>query len=99
MTNFRSVISLVLIVAAVLGTAFMWYRFFTSAPSPAVSLASSSGLAVGSQSLLKLLESLEQLKFDLAVLDDPAYKSLQDFTPNISLPESKGRPNPFAPLR
>ncbi len=99
MTNLRSTILLILIVVAILGSAFIWYRFFTSSPPAVVSRASSAGPAVGSESLLKLLESLEKLKFDLSVLDNPAYKSLQDFTPNILLPESKGRANPFLPFR
>ena len=96
--DLRSTISIILIVAAILGSAFIWYRFFTSAPVAPVASVSASGIDIGSKSLLKLLESLEGLKFDLSILDDPLYKSLQDFTPNIILPESRGRANPFAPL-
>ena len=98
--NLRSTISIVLIAAALFGSAFIWYRFFTaSPPAPVVGLASNGNAEVGSKSLLLLLESLESLKLDLGVLDAPLYKSLQDFTPNILLPETKGRTNPFAPLR
>ena len=90
---------MVLIAAALLGSAFIWYRFFTSAPvAPVVSISGPAGIDVGSKSLLKLLESLGGLKFDLQILDDPLYKGLQDFTPSVVLPESKGRANPFAPF-
>ncbi|MEK7566816.1 MAG: hypothetical protein AAB527_01630 [Patescibacteria group bacterium] len=96
----RSIISIVLIAAALFGSAFIWYRFFTSAPPVPVvgSVSANNNMEVGSKSLLLFLESLEGLKFDLGVIDSPLYKSLQDFTPNILLPTTKGRANPFAPL-
>ncbi|QQG46139.1 MAG: hypothetical protein HYY55_04240 [Candidatus Niyogibacteria bacterium] len=96
--NLRSTILIILIVAAILGSAVIWYRFFTSRPVEPVTGVSFNNMAVGSQSLLTLLESLEGLKFDLGILDNPLYKSLQDFTPNIQAPELRGRANPFAPL-
>ena len=98
--NLRATISIVLIAAALFGSAFLWYRFFTATPpAPAVGTASANNIGVGSQGLLLLLESLGSLKLDLGVLDNNIYKSLQDFTPNILLPETKGRANPFAPFR
>lgn len=97
--NLRSTISILLIIAALFGSAFLWYRFFTATPpAPVIGASSVNGAAVGSQSLLVILESLEGLKLDLGVLDNNLYKGLRDFTPNISLPETKGRVNPFAPL-
>ena len=98
--NLRNTISIILIVAALIGSAVIWYRFFASKPAiPISSLASErAGVNIGSQSLLTLLESLEGLNFDLGLLDNPFYKSLEDFTPNILEPEIRGRPNPFAPL-
>lgn len=98
--NLRSTISILLIIAALFGSAFLWYRFFTATPpAPVIGESSVNGVAVGSRGLLVTLESLGGLKLDLGVLDNNLYKGLMDFTPNISLPETKGRPNPFAPFR
>lgn len=96
--NLRSTISILLIALALIGSAVIWYRFFTSKPSEPVSRLAPEAAAVGPKALLALLETLEGLDLDLNFLNDPVYKSLQDFTPQILLPESKGRNNPFAPF-
>jgi len=96
--NLRSTISIVLILAAIVGSAVIWYKFFTTQPVSPVSRVSAGAVDVGPRALLTLLESLEGLKLDLGILEDPVYKSLQDFTPEILAPETKGRQNPFAPF-
>jgi hypothetical protein len=93
----KSAILIFLIAAAIIGSAFIWYRFLASQPSqPVAKMAASSN--VGSRSLLTLLESLEGLKFDFEFIAAPLYRSFQDFTPDIVEPAEKGRLNPFAPL-
>lgn len=96
--NLRSTISILLIALALIGSAVIWYRFFTSRPTPSVSRLQPEAAAVGPKALLTLLESLEGLELDLNFLNDTVYKGLEDFTPEILLPESKGRNNPFAPF-
>lgn len=98
--NFRSIISIIIIVAVIVGLAAIWYRFFSPKSIEPVSSVSSgmNNIKVGSQGLLALLESLEGLSFDLSVLDNQLYKVLEDFTPAISIPSVIGRPNPFAPF-
>ena len=96
--NLRSTISILLIVAALAGSAFIWYKFFTSKPVSPVTKVGAGAIEVGPKALLTLLESLEGLKLDLGILEDPVYKSLQDYTPEISAPETKGRQNSLAPF-
>ncbi len=98
--NFRSILSTIIIIAVIAAAAIIWYRFSASKPVEPVSSASAlaNNVKVGSQGLLPLLESLEGLSFNLSVLDNRLYKSLEDFTPDISAPEIIGRPNPFAPF-
>ncbi|MEK7599222.1 MAG: hypothetical protein AAB474_02095 [Patescibacteria group bacterium] len=95
--KFKSAILTFLIAVAIIGSAFIWYRFLASEPSqPVAKMAASAD--VSNRSLLTLLESLEGLKFDFEFIAGPIYRSFQDFTPNIAEPAEKGRPNPFAPL-
>ena len=49
----------------------------------------------GSQELLRLLGSLEGLTFDTSFFEDRLYKSLQDFSPEIPAPQTRGSGNPF----
>ena len=99
-SNLRSTIYIILIVAAIIGSAFVWYGFFTSRPVEPVTAVSTikNGVSAVSPSLLVLLESVQGLSFDLSIIDNPLYKSLEDFTPRITAPEIIGRPNPFAPF-
>lgn len=97
--NTRSTILILLIAAALIGSAVIWYRFFTATPpQAAVVREETAAVEVGPRELLRLLESLQGLELDLAFLENKFYRSLEDFTPDISLPTAKGRPNPFAPL-
>jgi hypothetical protein len=46
---------------------------------------------------MALLERIESISFNKAVLTDPAFLSLEDRTVELT-PEPAGRSNPFAPL-
>lgn len=74
---------------------FAWFQYRgipLSAPVSRVSGPQAQG------TLLSLLGSLQGLRFDVSFFENRLYKSLEDITPDISLPEIKGRSNPFAPL-
>ena len=86
---------LIIIVAGI--AAFYGYQYMNATPAPEVTRASGAGIAQGgsSSALLTLLGSLKGLKFDTSFFDDRTYKSLQDMTPEIVVPEKRGKPNPF----
>ena len=84
---------LIIVVIVAGATAFLWYRYLGSRPAEPVTRT--NGQAAGSRELLTLLATLEGLKFDVSFFDDRLYKSLQDFSPEIAVPEAHGAVNPF----
>ena len=95
--NWKQATIAIIIIAGAGAAAFFWYWYGgLNATEPVVRSSSEAG----SRELLDLLGSLEGLRFDVSFFDDPAYKSLQDFSPAIQEPESRGSENPFvAPAR
>lgn len=87
--------------AAVAVFGILYYAFFfTSSSSPAPSLTSSSDAASVpmSQKLVVMLTSLNTIRLNNAVFQDPVFQSLADF--GVVIPQqSVGRRNPFAPLQ
>lgn len=87
-----------LIVIAALG--WLWYSYY-GFQEPETGIRSVSG-ETGEQSMdqefLRLLESLEALKIDRSVFQEPVFQSLIDLLPAIETPTAKGRTNPFRPL-
>lgn len=98
LAKLRSFFSIVLIAALLLGVTFFWFRYLASRPASPVTRVSEGAEVVGPQTLLSLLRSLEGLTLDVSFFDDPVFRSLQDFTPDIPIPAVKGKANPFAPL-
>jgi hypothetical protein len=47
---------------------------------------------------LSLINKIESLKLNKDFLEDPVFKSLQDFTVFIAPDKDPGRANPFAPI-
>ena len=73
--------------------AYYGYRYMNSGvPAP---VTRTNGGGGSSSELLVVLGSLRGLKFDTSFFDDRIYKSLQDVTPDISVPEVRGKANPF----
>ncbi|MBI2038924.1 MAG: hypothetical protein HYT22_01410 [Candidatus Niyogibacteria bacterium] len=82
-----------IIIIGVGAAALFWQRFLRSRSVEPV--VRTNGQAAGSQELLTLLGSLEGLTFDTSFFDDRLYKSLQDFSPEIQVPQTRGSQNPF----
>lgn len=83
-------LGLIIIVAG--AAAFVWYRFLGTTPAEPVTHTNGQ---TSSKALLSLLGTLEGLKFDVSFFEDRLYKSLQDFSPDIPVPQTKGSANPF----
>lgn len=90
----KGILALIIVIVLV-GVGIFAYQNL-NIPS-AILVSKVSGKQPG-ESLLSLLGSLEGLRFDISFFEKQLYKSLQDFTIDISLPSVKGRLNPFAPL-
>lgn len=88
-----------IIAGIVLAIALVYYFFFRTPPVDDFLLSSSSveTSRVPGQQLIILLDELERLQLDGAVLTSPAFTSLEDFGVDI-VPEPVGRNNPFAPI-
>ena len=95
--NWKQTIFAGLIIVAAGIAAFYGYQYMNvSALAPVTHLNGERG---SSPELLVLLGSLQGMKFDTSFFDDRIYKSLQDVTPEILVPEVRGKANPFvAPL-
>lgn len=96
-------ILIIILVAAIIITAFVWFRYFQNRPPPALiqvggGSAEEKEIMVGGKEFIALLKTLEKIKLDTSFLGDPIYKSLRDLTPQIILPQEKGRENPFTPF-
>lgn len=96
-------ILIIVLVGAILITVFVWFRYFQSQGGiPAVipvtqnSEEDNAILAAGKE-FIAILKTLEKIKLDTGFLEDPIYKKLRDLTPEIILPQEKGRENPFIP--
>lgn len=95
-------ILIVVLVGAILITAFIWFRYFRSQGVPSVISVTQNSekdktILTAGEEFIALLKALEKIKLDADFLNDPIYKKLRDLTPEIILPETKGRDNPFAP--
>lgn len=86
-----------ILVVVLVGVA--WYEFSgSSGPAPVLSStgAASSTNAEDAQLISTLLQ-LQTVTLSGAILSDPGFLSLQDYTTQI-ISEPVGRPNPFAPI-
>lgn len=87
----------IIIIVAVIVIAALAFYYMSSSPSATdTGLQSNSANAVGA-SEIALLNQVEALRIDTTFFNDPAYKSLVDYSVAIT-PEAVGRPNPFAPV-
>ncbi len=92
--NWKNLIVIGLIVVVAGGVAIGWSRFSGSSTSAPVTSSGGGGTA-DSGALLSTLGTLQGLKFDTSFFEDRLYKSLQDFTPDITVPKTQGLSNPF----
>ncbi|MBI2175217.1 MAG: hypothetical protein HYU35_00585 [Parcubacteria group bacterium] len=86
------------LVLAILGLGVYWYLGRTGTPDVAVQSVGVNQTAPQDQ-FVALLASLSSLKLDTSFFQDPVFDRLVDFGARVSLPSSRGRRNPFAPLQ
>ncbi len=97
-----SIPKIVLSVLVLVG-AFSMHHIYSLAPSALVAQVKAADTATSTQQsavdkdLMKVIEKVESLKLDDSIFKDSAFASLQDYTV-ILVPQTPGRPNPFAPL-
>lgn len=93
----HKILTLALISAVVL--AALWYGFSRGTPSSSLLTAQGTAGATNAedQDLVETLLQLRAVSLSGTILNDPAFRSLQDFGTQI-IPEPVGRPNPFAPI-
>lgn len=88
----------ILIALVILVAVFAVYRiFFDREPEAPLSSETVSQLPSEDGDLLSLLIQLKSLTLSDALLTDPTFVTLQDFTVELA-PEPVGRRNPFAPI-
>jgi hypothetical protein len=90
----------IIIIVVVIIVGIMAYMYLTKGNDTAgVSLVAENKTTdiVGATDILALLNSMNQIKLDDSIFNDPVFQSLKDTTVTlVSMPT--GRNNPFAPL-
>ncbi len=94
----RNNILTMIFILIVLGLGYMWYSYLKSRPSSSLRSVSSALPAEGKE-FLALLKTLESLKLDLSFFQDPAFQSLKEVQEPLPAPSSRGRLNPFLPIK
>lgn len=97
MKNRQNILMIVLVIIIII-TAYIWYGYVRSKPSEIV-VRSSEGVVPEAQGLLTLLQAIEKVRIDTSFFEDPVYNTLEDLSPPIIVPETRGRANPFASLQ
>lgn len=90
----HKLLSLVILLL-ILGGA--WYVLSSSGGSSSSLLTTSATDSASDQELVNTLLTLRAVTLSGAILNDPAFRSLKDFSTQI-VPEPVGRTDPFAPL-
>ena len=91
---------LISLIVLVLLIGIAWWEFTSNASSgPLVTTAGPAGIASTSQDaqLVASLLQLQSVSLNGAILSDPGFLALQDFTTQV-VSEPIGRTNPFAPI-
>ena len=88
-----------IIIVAVLVVAFIGYSLFFTGNTDNLALVVPQGVNQNQtgNDLLVVFAGLSALNLDAAILKDPVFTSLQDFSQEIPS-EPSGRINPFAPI-
>lgn len=91
----RSNIFLIFFLILLLGTGYLWYQYSRT------SLVSPEKASEDFEARLAQLRRLKTLKIDVAILEDPFFKSFRSIS-EVVAPEKvevkTGRSNPFLPL-
>ncbi len=91
------------IIGIVIAGGLLAYNFFfkgQGAPTGSLLVSEKADIAGASADvtgLLLVLKSLENVTLDTGIFDDPAYRSLKDYSVILEV-TPQGKANPFAPL-
>lgn len=89
---------LILIGGIILITGGVWFGMSGNTTTPVLEKTPVQSAANPvDQDIVTILLTLRTVKLDSAILKDPAFMGLKDFSTQI-VPEAVGRTNPFAPL-
>jgi hypothetical protein len=93
-----SKVKIAFIVCALVVGCIAYDQFFVQNVSAQNEDAAAAPTTV-SAAAVSLLNKIEAIKLDDTIFTDPVFKSLQDFSVEITLDQKDvGRPNPFAPI-
>lgn len=88
---------LILIVTLVIVGGGLWYVMSGGSSSDPLITQTPIAGSGADQELVSTLLALRAVKLDGTIFSDPSFLNLKDFSTQI-IPETVGRPNPFAPL-
>jgi hypothetical protein len=89
--------SLIIAVVVIIGGFYAYNQFFNLSTQPSASLQVTNSADVLGADIIKAINQINALKLDRSVFEDPIFKTLVDRSEEIQ-PQSKSRPNPFAPI-
>ena len=98
MKNLKNNLLLAVLIIALIMAGYFLYSYFKTGQTTS-SVVKVSGESGASGDLLNMLATLQSLRIDTSFFDDPLYKSLIDFSPEITIPAQVGRVNPFFPVK
>ncbi|MES2225681.1 MAG: hypothetical protein V4480_02630 [Patescibacteria group bacterium] len=93
----RNTIVLIICLVIVLGGAFYYFFFYNSGTEPALT-SDNTPASDAELSFIALVSKLDPIVFDTSLLADPRFTTRQDIRTTV-VPETKGRTDPFAPIR
>lgn len=86
----------ILILLGVLLVAGVGWYMYSEGQRVALDIESEGNLQAEIQSFIQTQQTLRRIELDAAILDDPAFTSLQTVTNPVPI-QGSGRANPFAP--
>ncbi|PIR85198.1 hypothetical protein COU15_02210 [Candidatus Kaiserbacteria bacterium CG10_big_fil_rev_8_21_14_0_10_45_20] len=95
---FQQYKNVIIVFVVVIGLFVAYSIFFGEEDTDTLSVTNvATEQTVVEQELLSLLLELRSITLDTSLFDDPRFKSLKDFSQELTS-EPVGRPNPFSPL-
>ncbi len=92
--------SLLITLGIIAALGFLGYLYLTrdtAVETDLLIVESATGATGVDGDLLKALQELRTIKLDLAIFNDPTFRSFEDFGNQLT-PQEPGRSNPFAPI-
>lgn len=97
LANRQNILLIVFLLVIIIG-GYLWYSYYSPAALEAGVTSVALEKEATKQEFFRLLDSLETIKLDRSIFQEPIFQSLVNLSPEIAPREKKGRPNPFLPL-